>query len=121
LKDVCICNKDEPFDIYIERAYCDAHVALKKHGKDEYGNDYPTLLDRWVFRFIKGFKLISRLTRKKWIPFNELMLTKLVREECEILTKQDEVFVDLYDKTRKVKRAWETIKPNNYLPRNSKT
>ncbi|KAG0618187.1 hypothetical protein M758_4G044900 [Ceratodon purpureus] len=119
LKDVCVRNKDEPFDIYIERAYCDAHVALKKHGKGEYGNDYPTLLDRWVYRFVKGMKLISRLTGKKWIPADELMLTKLVREECEILTKQDEVFVDPHDKTRKVKRAWEPVKPDNYPPSSS--
>ena len=96
-------------------------MALNAHGKGHYGNDYPTLLDRWVFRFVKGFKLISRLTGKEWVPANELMLTKLVREECEILTKQDEVFVDPYDKTRKVKRAWEPVPPDNYPPSASRS
>ncbi|KAG0630188.1 hypothetical protein M758_1G160500 [Ceratodon purpureus] len=116
LKYVCVRNKDEPFDLYIERAYCDAHVALKAHGKGHYGNDYPTLLDRWVFRFVKGFKLLSRLKGTKWDPYDEQMLTKLVREECEILSKQNEVFVDPYEKCRKVKRAWEPVEPDNYPP-----
>lgn len=103
LKYVCVWNKDELFDIYIEWVYCDVYVVFKVYGKGEYGNDYFILLDCWVFCFVKGFKLFFRFNGKKWDFYDERMLMKFVREECEIFSKQDEVFVDFYDEVRKVK------------------
>lgn len=121
LQDVCVRNRDEPFDVFIERAYCQAQATLSAHGKGEHGNDYPTLLDRWVYRFVLGFKFISRLSGKKWDPADEKMLTKLIREECEILSKKDEMFSDPHEVCRKVKRAWEPVQEDLYVGASTKS
>ena len=100
--------------MFIERAYSNANLALKSHPDKATTADDKELLDRWILRFVRGFKLISRRMGKGWAQEDEHMLYKLVREECEILSEQDRVFVDPYNKTRKVKRAWEKVPEDNY-------
>lgn len=114
LSQVIQINKDEEFDLFIERAYSNANLALKSHPDKATTADDKELLDRWILRFVRGFKLISRRMGKGWAQEDEHMLYKLVREECEILSEQDRVFVDPYNKTRKVKRAWEKVPEDNY-------
>lgn len=105
---------DENFDLFLERCYSTANLALNANNKAIIGDDQKELVDRWVVRFVKGFKLLSRKTGVGWSIEEENVLFKLVREECDILTKQDIVFVDSRKSVRKVKRAWERVEDDSH-------
>jgi len=106
LDDVIDRKLDEDFDSFLERSYSTANVALNANGKAIVGDECEELVDRWVMRFVKGFKLLSRKTGVGFGPEEENLLFKLVREECDILTKQDIVFVTSRQSVRDVKRPW---------------
>lgn len=97
----------ESFDNFLERAYSTANLALNRANKAITGDECADMGDRWVMRFVRGFRLISRSTGVGWKTEEEALLFKLVREECDMLTKQDIQFTDSRSSVRKTKRAWE--------------
>ncbi len=110
-----LCNifkKDpnEKFGLFLERVYSVANMALKDNTLlAKVGNDCETLEDRWNSRFVQGCKLLTGQMGIGWGQEWESLLAKLVREECDILSQKDLVFVDSDKKERKSKRAWTKV------------
>lgn len=104
----------ESFDEYLERCYSTANLALNKANKAITGDECEDLGDRWVTRFVKGFRLMSRLTGMGWNTEEEELLFKLVREECDMLTKQDIQFIDSRSSVRREKRPWERVMDDSH-------
>ena len=108
----------ESFDAFLERAYSTANLALNRANKAITGDECPDLTDRWVMRFVMGFRLISKSAGVGWKVEEEALLFKLIREECDMLTKQDVQFAESRSSVRKKKRAWEreidTSHPTDY-------
>lgn len=108
----------ETFDAFLERCYSTANLALNRANKAITGDECADMTDRWVMRFVMGFRLISRSTGVGWKTEEEQLLFKLIREECDMLTKQDIQFTDSRSSVRKSKRAWEreidTSHPTDY-------
>lgn len=99
----------ENFDVYLERCYSTANLALNKANKAITGDECEDVGDRWVTRFVIGFRLLSRLTGVGWKSEEEALLFKLVREECDMLTKQDVQFIESRSSVRTEKRPWERV------------
>lgn len=98
---------EESFDGYLERCFSTANLALNHANKATVGDEFPNLVDRWVCRFVKGLKLLSRKTGVGWTVQEETNLFNLIREECDILSAQDVQFVEDRTSVRTTKRSWE--------------
>jgi len=94
LESECARRYGEDFASYLQRSYTLAYNYLRNVNRIHYGDEYPHLLDKFVYQLFTGSRMRQlKIGMLRDVETEELLL-QFLREECKELVQEKALAID---------------------------